>query len=300
MGYGLKRLLEIKAEREARKKEREKIRAEKLKQKKIEKRLARKKRLKKKNNQKYYAKVKKSREEYHNSMGDEWGAFSIHIMANGKRKKYVGYRKYKVGALQMYYDMLEKNKEEIKFPQTLVRTHNIVKPIKYELIMLKKIDENVDDNISMLRNEDGKFVKNCIVDSPDHKIILKNEWLVEETFQVYGYDPQRDRKDVDFIINEIILKHSNSYGRLMVYSNKLIFHYDDDFSFVKCKNTDQAIDLYNFIEKNIDNKKYPHILFMGKIERGTMSHWILDEMENKTGWTRFKCTDGNKSPRKKK
>lgn len=75
----------------------------------------------------------------------------------------------------------------------------------------------------------------------------------------------------------------------MVHNNKLIKHYDDDFDMVICKNTDQAIELYDTIEKIIDMKKNPKLFFMGKTS-GIASSWIIDEIEKKTGWSRTKCT----------
>ena len=74
----------------------------------------------------------------------------------------------------------------------------------------------------------------------------------------------------------------------MVHNNKLIKHYDDDFAMIICKNTDQAIELYDTIEKMIDTKKNPTLFFMGKTS-GTTSSWIIDEIEKKTGWPRTKC-----------
>ena len=78
------------------------------------------------------------------------------------------------------------------------------------------------------------------------------------------------------------------YSRIMVHNNKLIKHYDDDFVMIICKNTDQAIELYDTIEKMIDTKKNPTLFFMGKTS-GTTSSWIIDEIEKKTGWPRTKC-----------
>ena len=116
----------------------------------------------------------------------------------------------------------------------------------------------------------------------------KNEWLIEETFHVYGFDPIRERKNFDYIYNNIILKNTSIYSRILVYNNKLIHHYDDDFDMVICKSPSQAVELYDMIEKMIDTKKIPTIFFMGKIS-GSMSTWILNEIEKKTGWPRSKC-----------
>ncbi len=288
MPYGIKKLLEIEAERKKRREEKARIKAEKEKMKKEERKKARSKRLLKKRNARYYAKRKAAREEYHKSMGDEKGTFSIYLMKDGKRTKFFGYRRYKVAALQLYHEILQKNNEAVQFPQKYVKSSKKIKKHVYELVLVKKLDEDDTDNTTLLRNKDGKFIENYLVDAPSHKILDKNEWLIEETFHVYGFDPIKERKNFDYIYNNIILKNTSIYSRILVYNNKLIHHYDDDFDMVICKSPSQAVELYDMIEKMIDTKKVPTIFFMGKIS-GSMSTWILNEIEKKTGWPRSKC-----------
>lgn len=288
MPYGLKKLLEIEAERKKKREEKARLKEEKEKQKKEERKKARAKKLLKKRNARAYAKRKKASEEYHKSMGDEKGTFSIYLMKNGKRIKFFGFRKYKVAALQLYHEILQNNNGNIEFPQKYVKTGNRIKEHKYELVLVKKLSEDEDDNITLLRNEDGKFIENYLIDAPTHKILDKNDWLIEETFSVYGFDPQKERKTFSYIYNNIILRDPSIYSRILVYNNKLIYHYDDDFDMVICKNNEQANELYDTIEKLIDIKKYPTIFFMGKIS-GSMSTWIVNEIEKKTGWPRTKC-----------
>lgn len=288
MPYGIKKLLEIEAERKKRREEKARIKAEKEKMKKEERKKARSKRLLKKRNARYYAKRKAAREEFHKSMGDEKGTFSIYLMKDGKRTKFFGYRRYKVAALQLYHEILQKNNEAVQFPQKYVKSSKKIKKHVYELVLVKKLDEDDTDNTTLLRNKDGKFIENYLVDAPSHKILDKNEWLIEETFHVYGFDPIRERKNFDYIYNNIILKNTSIYSRILVYNNKLIHHYDDDFDMVICKSPSQAVELYDMIEKMIDTKKIPTIFFMGKIS-GSMSTWILNEIEKKTGWPRSKC-----------
>ena len=288
MPYGIKKLLEIEAERKKRREEKARIKAEKEKMKKEERKKARSKRLLKKRNARYYAKRKAAREEYHKSMGDEKGTFSIYLMKDGKRTKFFGYRRYKVAALQLYHEILQKNNEAVQFPQKYVKSSKKIKKHVYELVLVKKLDEDDTDSTTLLRNKDGKFIENYFIHAASHKILDKNEWLIEETFHVYGFDPIRERKNFDYIYNNIILKNTSIYSRILVYNNKLIHHYDDDFDMVICKSPSQAVELYDMIEKMIDTKKIPTIFFMGKIS-GSMSTWILNEIEKKTGWPRSKC-----------
>lgn len=288
MPYGLKKMLEIKAERQRRREEKARIKAEKEKLKKEERKKARTKRLVKKRNQRYQAKVVKARKAFHDSIGDEKGVFSLYIFKNGNRFKYLGYKRYKVAATQLFHKLLSENNKKIQFKQEYVKSkHKIIKT-KYELLLVQKLDDGDIENVSLIRDENGKFISNCFKDSPTHKILYKKEWFVEESFNVYGFDPQHDRKDYSYIYNNIILNKTDIYTRIFVYNNKLIHHYDDDFDMVICKDANQAITLYNKIEKTIDKKKYKNLLFMGKLS-GSASVSFLDELEAKTGWTRYKC-----------
>lgn len=289
MPYGLKRLLEIKAERQKRREEKARIKAEKEKAKLEERKKARSKRLLKKRNARKYAKRKKALDEYRKLMGDEKGTFSIYLMKNGKRVKFFGRKRFKNSAVGLYFDLLKKNREEVAFKQTIVKNYGKYVENKYELVLVKKLTPEESNNVTLLRDDNGKFIENYLVDAPTHKILDKNEWLIEETFNVYGFDPQKERKTFDYIYNNIILKpQTNAYSRLFIYNNKLIHHYDDDFDMVRCKNTQQAVKLYDTIEKKIDKKKYPNIFFMGKLS-GTSVEWAISEIQRKTGWTRNKC-----------
>lgn len=288
MPYGLKRLLEIKAERQKRREEKARIKAEKEKAKLEERKKARSKRLLKKRNARKYAKRKKALDEYRKLMGDEKGTFSIYLMKNGKRVKFFGRKRFKNVALGLYFDLLKKNREEVAFKQTIVKNYGKYVENKYELVLVKKLTPEESNNVTLLRDDSGKFIENYLVDAPTHKILDKNEWLIEETFNVYGFDPQKERKTFKYIYDNIVLKNTNSYSRIFIYNNKLIHHYDDDFDMVRCKNTQQAVKLYDTIEKKIDKKKYPNIFFMGKLS-GTSVEWVISEIQKKTGWTRNKC-----------
>ena len=288
MPYGLKRLLEIKAERQKRREEKARIKAEKEKAKLEERKKARSKRLLKKRNARKYAKRKKALDEYRKLMGDEKGTFSIYLMKNGKRVKFFGRKRFKNAAVGLYFDLLKKNREEVAFKQTIVKNYGKYVENKYELVLVKKLTPEESNNVTLLRDDSGKFIENYLVDAPTHKILDKNEWLIEETFNVYGFDPQKERKDFKYIYDNIVLKYPNKYTRLFVYRNKVIHHYDDDFDMIKCKDTKQAINLYDKIESMVDKKKYPTIFFMGKLS-GTSIEWVISEIQKKTGWTRNKC-----------
>ena len=89
---------------------------------KAEKRLRRIKRLRHKQNQRYYAKKKKERENERQAKGDDKAYRMILIVKNHKRVKRLGCAWWKTEAYRIYNEALEKNHQEVKFPVKF-RTH---------------------------------------------------------------------------------------------------------------------------------------------------------------------------------
>lgn len=290
MPYGIKRMLEIEAERKKKREEKARLKAEKEKQKKEEKRRQRRLKTHRKCNARYNEKKRKEKEAYHKSIGDEKGTFIIYLMKNGKRlvNEVFGNRKYKVAALQLFHKLVEENHNSVQYPKTFSSYGNKIYDLKYELILVQKLNNEGEEKVTLLRDENGKFVENYFTDTQNYKIIEKSDWYVEETFAVYGFNPSSERKDFNYIFNNIVLKNTDVYTRLIVISRFVIHHYDDDMDIIMCKNKAQAIELYDKIEKVLDKKKYPNIFFMGKVEK-TSSSWLINDMQKKTGWNREKC-----------
>lgn len=288
----LARIKQEKAEREIKKLEKEKIKKEKEKEKKRLKRIARAKKKKSKANRKYYLAHKGAKVQERIQNGDELSNFYIYITKNRKRIDYIGNAKWRSNAYQLFNETIEKNKLEVKFPvQVKSYASNKKIPIKYEIILVKRTKDD-EENVSKLRNDYGKFVENIIIDRENYVIIAKHEWLMEETFHVYGYHPIRNRKTYDFILNEIILKDINGkYDIRMIqtYCNKLFIRYNDDFDFVVCKTPEDAQRLYRKIERQIPKIYKKNIIFIGEIAKASRKH-LVEQMINKTGWTKHLCT----------
>lgn len=291
----LKKYMERRAEQAERKRLREEKKKEKELQKIKEKKERRKKKLKRKNNRKYYAKVKRKREREREKIGEEKGFFRILITKNRKRIKSIGgLYQSKLKVLKAFYEAIEKNKEEIKFPVKFLTTNQSQTfEVTYEILLIKseKEDENGDLKVVQFRNAEGKFVDNVITDSNKHVILDKHQWNFEESFHVYGYHPTKDRKNFDFILNEIVLKNLNTRDdmrSIQTYANKVIIKYYDDFDFVLCKTAQEANRLVVEIERNIPKKLKRFVLFLGEIGQSQVSYW-LDKLVEKTGWTRHAC-----------
>lgn len=296
--YGLKRLLEIEAERKRKKEERLKKKAEKEALKKEERRKKRIKKLRHQQNQRYYAKKKKAASEKRKKLGDVKKYCMILLVKNKKRVKRMGAAWWRTDAQKIYNEILEKNREEVKFPVKIrtkscgnTRAENRTNT-KWELLIVQKNDEE-DDNVAQFRNDDGKFIDVQIIDKKEYKIIAKDEWYVEEKFNVYGYHPKKDRKDYTFIINELFLKTLNNIHdvlRVNVLVNKVIISHSEDFDFVVCKNHEEAKRLYDTLQKDTQLSKNKKVLFLGDIVGSNQKTLMYDKMVEKTGWDRTLCT----------
>lgn len=287
----LARILKEREEREAKRKEKERIKKEKEDEKKRLKKIAHVKKLRQKQNKRYYSKKRKKILDKRNKIGDERAYFMVLLTKNRKRIKRIGASWWKTDAYKIYNEALEQNRKDCPFPVKILLTDkNKTKPILYELLLIKNVKED-EDTIVQLRNNDGKFVDNVILDSKRHVIVAKAEWYIDETFNVYGYHPIRNRKNYNFILNEIVLNNiidRHDIRTIMTYNNKLFIRYTDDFDFVLCKNKSEAHRLYSQLEKDIPKQYKKTILFMGDVARGRVPS-LLDEMMEKTGWARETC-----------
>lgn len=193
---------------------------------------------------------------------------------------------YKKSALSAFSKIITENKKSVRFPvRYSSRDHKLMES-KYELILMKS--RNIDDvEIPLLRNEYGQLVPH-IANSSKMIIYKKEEFLFEESFWVYGFNPKFQRKSFYYILNEIVLKDLKRVKypmkTIFVYRNKLIIENDNDFDMVICKNESDSARLYTEIEKEIIKLRYKSIFFSG-IARGVTKERLEERILEKTGWT---------------
>ena len=283
----LKKLLEEKRIREEKKTKKEQEKLEKLKQKELEKKKKHKQKLRVKQNRRAYLKKRQVILDEKEKNGDVHAYHMVLIMKNNKKIRRIKATWWKVKAFEIYNEELRKNREEVSFPVNFTEKMNIGKigSVKYEIMVIQRTDDN--DASNRLRNKDGEFVENVITDQSNYIILAKDDWYIEETFNVYGYHPKKDRKTFRFILNEIILKNTDKYNskRLFIYNNRLIIQSNDDFDFVTCKTQSETERLYHELQKKVDNK---YVYFTGYLSKSLTSDF-LDKMQEKTGWSRETC-----------
>lgn len=279
-------------ERERQKKEREKARAKEKKRLASERRKRRKTRMRVR---KFYKKKRAAELKRRKEAGDVRGFYMILLMKNNHKIKNIGRAWWLSSAMDIYNNAVKENHETVKFPVDIFETGEgkqkqmRSQKAKYEIIVVSKIYDDEESNVSHFRDENGKFVEYSIKDA-DYKIIARDDWYIEETFNVYGYHPFKDRKNFDFILNEIVLKKGeyDDIKQIIILNNRLIVYTDSDMDIVTCKTSKEAERLHDVLQKTCEGMD--NLVFMGKLrKRSPRGAWILDEMEKKTGWDRQSC-----------
>lgn len=193
---------------------------------------------------------------------------------------------YKKSALTAFNKLIVENKKTVRFPiKYSSRDHKLIES-KYEAILMKN-KTALDSSEQLLRNEYGKLVPH-ITNSTKMVIFKKEEYYLEESFWVYGYNPKLQRKDFNFILNEIVLKDLPKVNypvkTILVFRNKFLIQTDDDIDIVICKCENDAARLYTEIKKEVDSLRYKSIYFSGMV-KDSMRRRIEQRLMDKTNWT---------------
>lgn len=299
---GLKRMLEQQAEKEQKKKEKELLRLEKRKKKEEER--ERKKAERKKEqarvkrilyNRRYYQKKRLNQLDERKRSADVHGYCMVCIMKNRKKTKRLGLAWWRNDAMKVYNEAIKINREQVRFPIIYEEGNDkenhghSIKEVLYEILLVQKMGNN-EDNTRKLKDENtGKFVDNLIIDNEYYAIIAKAPFFMEEKFYVYGYNPRTERKDFNFIIDEIFTNRASRHDgmkRVFLYGNKLVQQYDDDdFDFIVAKNKTEAERLYNEVEKELNGRD--GFLFLQVLADSLVPKFV-DLMKKKTGWNKRK------------
>lgn len=288
----LERWKREKAEKEAKKAAREAKRKEKEKEKLRLKRERHHKVVRRRQNRRYYKKVRAKQLKERAKNGDVYAFYMVLLMKNRQRIGKIGKAWWKTEAYRLFNEAIAANREQVKYPVKICKSGNSGKTWsnEYEIIIVQRVtDDMFKDNVTFIRDEHGKFVEHAIIDNDRYIILDKAEWYVDEKFNVYGYHPIKNRKTFKFILDNIVLKdlERDTSRRIFTYKNKLVVQYDSDFDFVTCKTQEEAERLYDTIQSETDGN--PYLLFTGRLSKD-MSRWFVDEMMEKTGWTRATCT----------
>lgn len=222
-------------------------------------------------------------------------SYRVALFTNKKMLKWVSrtYKMYKT-AVSVIDRLISEN--PVEYPRKVILAHHKISPAEYEYVILERY---CDEDSSLVENDMGKLVPHQTV-----KINVSGDWVVrgkypvqmEEDFYVWGYDERTERKTFRWIMENIVYPISDSESdlcRLFKYRNKVIIRRDDNsFEIVTCKDSDEAIRLYETIERTAQNEGHTRVACCGSVDKwGDRRTELEREIAEKTGWTRRKIVN---------
>jgi hypothetical protein len=208
--------------------------------------------------------------------------YSIILASNGKQIKdlYNCASEYTVN--KKFEELIEDNKN-VRFP---VRYINIGKLVdaNYELFIIKRNDD--DKKLTKLKDGDGKII-NFETNDDNWIIYERADYDKEESFWVYGYHPVFQRKDFNWIYENLIANNVDKFNikQILVYRNKLLISTTYELNMVLCKNESDCIRLYNELEKEKIAKKLKYVFFNGDAYHSKLKKTWFKKIQDLTGWT---------------
>jgi hypothetical protein len=204
--------------------------------------------------------------------------YRVILISNGKYKKTLHKCKTKETAFINYHKLREENK--VLYPKKFLNANGI-KKVKYE-ICVTKVTESTD-TFRILRDDYGKLY----TEKPlgDWTILASDEYQIEETFWLYGFDNKSERPTIKEVIKKLMIgAHSKKMVKqIIVVYNKLIIYNEDQFDMVICKNLEDAQRLHHTLAKIAKKQKIKSLLFMGTATPANVGR-MYDIIHEETGW----------------
>lgn len=203
--------------------------------------------------------------------------YRVILISNGKYKKTLYKCKTKESVFLKYHKMREEN--NILFPKKFINTNGI-KPVKYQICVTKPTEEA--DTFRILRDDYGKLY----TEKPlgDWTILASDEYNIEETFYIYGYESE-DRPTIREVVKRLMIgAHSKRMVKqIIVVYNKLIIYNEDQFDMIICKNLEDAQRLHHTLARIAKKQKIKSLLFMGTAQPAQIGRYY-DIIHEETGW----------------
>lgn len=205
--------------------------------------------------------------------------YSVIIISDGPYTKVLHRSKTRDTAFIHYHRFKEKN--NVLYPRKYVNSNGI-KPVKY-MIAVTKIKEDIDTPRT-LRDDYGKVYTEKLLG--DWIILEADEYLIEETFWIYGFKPiGNERPNISEIVKRLMqgAYAKNMVKQIIVVHNKLLIYNEDQFDMILCKNLVDAQRLHHTLAKIAKKQKLKSLLFMGTAGKVMISD-MYDLIHEKTQW----------------
>lgn len=210
--------------------------------------------------------------------------YQIILTNNGKQTKVLAHSKSEIDIMEKF-NTLKCESEEVSFPVRHTNNDGINKS-EYEIFVIKKKEKRNENNIIPLKNYYGSII-DYTTNNKKWIILDRENYDLEESFWVFGYDKFKDRKNFKWILNNILYTdiNINNIKRVIVFQNKLLIESSYRMDMVLCKNGSDCIRLYNELQKEVFKEKLDKfIFFMGDGFNSKLKKTWYEKMEKLTGW----------------
>ena len=211
--------------------------------------------------------------------------YHLILTSRGKQIKNIYNCKSERLANEKFNALIEESKN-VRFPVRYINIGKLVEA-KYELFIIKRNDD--DPELTKLKDENGKIV-NFATNDENWVIYDRESYDKEESFWVYGYHPVFQRKDFNWIFDNLFAmkNEKSSIKQIVVYQNKLLISTTFELKMVLCKNISDCIRLYNELEKECESKKIKYAYFCGDVYNSKLRKIWFKKMKELTNWNDLK------------
>lgn len=219
----------------------------------------------------------------HKNKGQKF-IYRIILTSHNKQIKELYKSKKEDSIYSKFNKIIEENSKNIIFPVRYINNGGL-KDANYEIMIIKEKQKN-ESKETKLRDEYGRYIS-YVTTSDKWIIINRADYYREESFWVYGFHPQLDRKDFNWIFKNYIKKNCNKYSfkNILVFKNKLIIDINGELNIIFCKNKSDSIRLYNQLEVYAKKNKLKYIIWSGDISYSQFKKDLIDRLLKFTGWS---------------
>jgi len=206
--------------------------------------------------------------------------YRVILTRNGEYKKTLHRAKKETTSFLNFNKIKMEN--NVFFGKEFVNYNGII-PVTYKIYVVKDFEES--DKPRLIRNRIGKLV----YEKPIFGIwtvLHDSTYEIEESFWVYGYNNQTDRKSIIDIIQLLMvgMGDKRKTKQVVVVNNKLLIHVEDQFEMVICKCKKDAQRLHHALAKAAKDNKIKNLFFMGTANKKMCGDYY-DIIHEHTGWS---------------
>lgn len=207
--------------------------------------------------------------------------YSIVIVKNQKKIETVSKSTSKKLIIREYSRLLGRNKSSVTLPNIVTFKGRKEASDEYELLLLGH-NTSVDKTSYIKETKTGEYINHIVEDDKDIHILRANPIYYECLFYLYVYNPVSDKKDVNFLTENVIDKRLEELNgiKVVMWNNKLILDYNNDIDIVFANTKTTSKHIYDYLENKYQNVE--NIYFLGEYRQE--ENKIVEKIQEKTNW----------------